>query len=582
MSFEKKPHTTIPGYDHSPKTNEWLARAIASKSDSMIFAPPSARDLESDALINMTRFGFKFPKDLEKFLLSPAGETVEAEIGAREAQNEAIKEQQKQDQIEKNTMEQRIKVHILLWLMSKQAHADDQLRELINEQNAKTMEQIKESSQQYPKSHQENKATEQALASYDSAIQEYLAEHNKLNTTEMELTEQLENLIQQRDELDAKHALYTESLENFALESEEHELLPAEELDTKILEMEEQLAQQTKKIMDTLDSEKPGSEEAARKLVHQQNTLNLKLASLYDLRSKQKGEKFFFNQSGEQVMSQKEAAFIMNFEQHSQKKIVEKDGKHYLIAKDKDFSELSEGEKGEAESDFSSLKHELMSVKKAVENTIKLEKQFHNFDARIKDTTKERETATAQKTELQNQIRLLQSVQATLMKQSAESGPDTAPKPTPTVSNKAGHTTLPPVPASFIAFSKGLFPSIFKTPGLSSQHLFDQADKKAKNSKNPKEAQEIKDYLKKVLTMLGLGKIPSMAPLPHTTMESLLKYMAQFGADPYKPGLTPMQSPMDSKSPASKPKMTTPVKQAPEPEEEPRPQFNPSPMKNRP
>ena len=65
--------------------------------------------------------------------------------------------------------------------------------------------------------------------------------------------------------------------------------------------------------------------------------------------------------------------------------------------------------------------------------------------------------------------------------------------------------------------------------------------------------------------MLKPELIPSTAPIPPAIMASLLKHMARFAANPYKPNVTPVAQPRD---------MDTPLKAI---EEEQRASVNPSP-----
>lgn len=587
MSLDKTPTENQQLFSPTPSTsaelNEWLDSAINAKTGQMRFDPPSEKDYEPNSPINISRFGFKNPGDLKIFLLSPAGESKVGEIGAKLSEDRAHEEQQRLDYQEEARMHSLIKIHLLLWLMEKEAHADSLLREHIDEFNQKAIEHSKpapQNTQAAPKS--SNKGLQEALANYEAAIKKYQQENYKLEQHEEALNQRLESLEQQQTAMTTKHDAYKDSLAAFAQESDEYESLKPKDLDALITDMEHHLDAQTEQISNLLETGDPADEEEARLLLNQQNALNLQIASLKDLRSTQQeeGAKKFFNAEGIQVPSQKDASFITNHDQ----KIVEKDGTYYLLKAGQDFDKLSDADKQEAHDGFKSAQHELMTVKKAVEHTHESEKVF--FTTQINEVHAQKEQNTTERRTLENQIKLMQSVGATLTQPNAGLEKDAQSMPTPTMSGKV--VAVPAPPKSAITFAHSIVPVFGKlfSPSMSKDKLSKQIDEHAKDHKlSPQDVKEIKEFMKKAMALLGLGKILSIAPLPQTTMESLLKNMARFGADPYKPGLTPIQSPTapsPMQTPMDSPTIKSAPKPAPEPEPEPEPRFNPSPFAKRP
>lgn len=349
------------------------------------------------------------------------------------------------------------------------------------------------------------------LADYDKAFKEYNKVYDALSQNDQQLQEELRQLIHQKEMISTKHSVYDESLANFDKLSQDYEQLNPEELSQKITDLEKDLYAQTDEVLSLLDQ---GKDEEAHALIDQQNALNLQIASLLDIKSRHDKDRekqtVFLDDEGKITSSHKDSSFVLPKQLAQTKQLVKEHGQYYLIHSDKKLSDLNSGEKAQAKADFDGMSHEIMSVKKAVQHTRKLEMEFQ--DSRIQD---------AEGRIGENQLQLVMlSNQMTLVQASRENA-ETLRLPKPT----------PPVSAFFKKNEE-----IFKTPSLSSQLLFTQVDKT-----HPKNAQEIKAFLKKSLTLLGLSQIPSIAPLPQTTMTSLLQHMARFGANPYKFSLSPKE-----------------------------------------
>lgn len=564
----------------NPEADHWLDEAI--KSQPLYFAEPSDKDLDPDSPINLSRFGLHNATQVKAFLSTSAGETLKTEIKVQAALDEAIEEQQMFELREHENLMHRLKAHLLLWFIEKKGHAASHLRELIEEQNTKAINQSKPEAKQQAKAPKESPKTEmlrQTLNDYNAAIKECEEQHKSVSAEESQLTEEFENLHKQKTLLDNKHNLFINQMAAFYEQIESYELLSDEDLDAQMNEIEAELHRQTEDILEILDSGEPGSEERARELLDQQVALNLDLAQLKDIRSQRAQQKSFYDANGVEVPSAKEATFIVG----NDKKVVNKDGQYYLLKKEDNIEEMTKEQLAQASSDFQKAEHEISTVSKAVTKTLKMEKEFHNLDQRLDDVSAKTQAKRDEKMNLENKIVLLQSVRASFVQQNPGLELDTAPKPTPTLSGKAQSVSMPtPAPQAVIKITHTLIP--FLSVRRSPNEISDEIDKN-KNLNN-KEKGQAKDYFSRLVKLLSLGKIPSMAPLPETTMQSLLQHMSRFGAVQSKPGVSTEKGPLDLQQDVKmSPPLDGPHPQigpkppAPKPEEPEMKPFNPSPFK---
>ncbi|CAM4487527.1 MAG: hypothetical protein LEGION0403_FIIPPAGN_00383 [Legionella sp.] len=580
-------HQSITDRDYplanNPEADHWLDEAI--KSQPLYFAKPSDKDLEPNSPINLSRFGLHNATQVKAFLASSAGETLKTEIKAQAALDEVIEEQQIFELREQENLNQRIKAHLLLWFIEKKGHAASHLRELIEEQNTKAINQNKPDAKgTAPK--ESSKAPPELLRntlnSYNSAIKECEEQHKLVSTEESKLTDEFENLHKQKARLDNKHELFINQMAAFHEQIENYEQLSNEELDAQMGEMEAELHSLTDVIFKTLENDEPGSEEKARELLDQQVALNLDIAQLKDIRAKRDKQKSFYDANGVNVPSAKEAAFIVS----NDKKVVNKNGQMYLVKKEAKIEDMTKEQLAQASSDFQKSEHEISTVRKAVTKTLKMEREFHNLEQRIVEVSVKTREKRDEKMNLENKIALLQSVKASFMQQNPGLEQDTAPKPSPTLSGKAQPVSMPaPAPQSVIKITHTLIPFLSLRP-RSPIEISEEVDKN--KSLNKKEKGEAKDYFSRLIKLLSLGKIPSVAPLPETTMQSLLQHMSRFGAVQAKPGVSTEKGPLDLQQdvkmsppldgPYAKvgPKPPTPKSAQEEPEMKP---FNPSPFK---
>lgn len=568
---------------NNPEADHWLDEAIMSQP--LYFAEPSDKDLDPDSPINLSRFGLHNATQVKAFLSSSAGETLKTEIKAQAALDEAIEEQHMFELREQEKQNQLIKAHLLLWLIEKKGHAASHLRELIEEQNAKAIHQSKPDEKETKTPKESPKVTpelQNTLNSYNAAIRACEDQHKLASAEESKLTDEFENLHKLKVRLESKHELFMNQMAAFDEQVENYEQLSDEELDEKMNEIEAEIHRQTEVILDILGSDEPGSEEKARELLDQQVALNFDLAQLKDIRSSREKQKTFYDANGVEVPSAKEATFIIS----NDKKVINKDGQYYLMKKEDNIEEMTKEQLAQASADFQKAEHEISTVSKAVTKNMKMEKEFHNLDQRLDNVSAKTQEKRDEKMNLENKIALLQSVKASFAQQNPGLEQDTAPKPTPTLSGKAQPTSVPtPAPQAVIKITHTLIPFLSLRP-RSPNDISEEIDKN--KSLDAKEKGQAKDYFSRLIKLLNLGKIPSIAPLPETTMQSLLQHMSRFGAVQAKPGVSTEKGPLDLQQdvkmsppvdgPHAKvgPKPPTPKPAPEEPEMKP---FNPSPFK---
>ena len=355
--------------------------------------------------------------------------------------------------------------------------------------------------------------------------------------------------------------VYSRNLVDMEQELDALDTLSEEELNLKIEELENQIHAQTSEVMTALELD---DEMGAKKLLHAQTALNFKLANLLDLRATRANQKFLFDEEGNPVPSAKQAKFVLEPNQ----KVIKQDDKFYLLKENQDINQLSMEEKLLAEQAFKKSEPSILVVKNTVTLSLKAEKEFHNFDKKREDITNAKEINSTQQRELQNSIRTMQSAreEMRLTLEKVATGElklqEVLPKNNP--------ANFPTAPISALKFldSIPLMPKNFFYTNFAKK--VDEFAQDENNKGNKIDPREIKDYFKKALRLLGLGTIPSLSPLPETTMKSLLENMPRFGANSYKPQVTPLPSPMETTSPLKAPLDSQ------------TPAFNPTPTKTTP
>lgn len=563
-----------------PITEQQLDDALAAKADVLKFTAPSPSDPIST--INLSKFGLKNAQDVKAFLLSPAGETVKHEIGTHLAEEAAIREQLQFEQLEEQIRRQHLKTLLFRWLFEKKAHAAEKLRIFIDEQNEHLLQQSKANAHETgtlsPAPVRNNQQQIVLVTSFDKDIRACQDEQRQLRAQEKSLSALLVSLMQGKKDLETKHEAYERSLKSFERSSEKHEKSSDAALSKKMEQLQKKIAQQTDKITKVLDK---GDEKTARKLLLQQNALNLQLASLYDIQSvRKKGTKGkgFYGASGEAVTSQKDATYVVN----NTEKLVIRGNKKFLIPAGKTLEELSIAEKSKAEERFKRAEPELLLVKKSVQRAMKMEQEAHN--GRISETIQKQEVNRSEQRQLENHMNLVQSARATAQK-AAEDPSGQAPSPRPSMSLPTGKGMSGTVTGPNNAIQNFYIQQepFLRLRNLTPRFIFELLKK---HVADPKEKATIMKHLRDTLQ---LDKIPSLSPLPYTTITLLLQTMERYGVVANKPNVTSIQSPLTMQQHPQRKEIPPPVQVQPkQPQtapkqkvtEEPEPErkFHPTPF----
>lgn len=132
---------------------------------------PQAKE-DKGSTINLGREGLKNASQVKKFLLSPAGKDVIAELGAQMALQRNINLQNQQDRMEHELFKRRLMAALFLWYLSKKSHAAEKVKEIIREYNEKAIKNAEKASKP---SQQSTSSTSQA----DKEIQKMLDEYEQ-------------------------------------------------------------------------------------------------------------------------------------------------------------------------------------------------------------------------------------------------------------------------------------------------------------------------------------------------------------------------------------------------------------------
>lgn len=133
---------------------------------------PQAKE-DRGSTINLGREGLKNASQVKKFLLSPAGKDVIAELGAQMALQRNINLQNQQDRMEHELFKRRLMAALFLWYLSKKSHAAEKAKEIIREYNEKAIKNAEKASKPSPQS---TSSTSQA----DKEIQKMLDEYEQV------------------------------------------------------------------------------------------------------------------------------------------------------------------------------------------------------------------------------------------------------------------------------------------------------------------------------------------------------------------------------------------------------------------
>lgn len=392
--------------------------------------PPTASNESMHSTIALSRFGLKTAEDVKKFLHSPAGEVLVGEIGQEIEREEAIEEQLRFEEREHRLLILRIKALLFLWFLEEKTDARDKINEII----LKIKELIKE--KQHQEHIQESESKSHKTMHYELAIKQYEDTLSELQDAIKEgeyLEQRMLHLEKQRAQLDDKYSIFERILDEDA-----HEDLTPPMILSKIEALTEEIEQHIDQIQALIES---NQDDKAHGLRNKHNGLNLKVAHLRDMLATHEGTKYYANAAGEHVSSPRDADFILNLEQ----KIIQHDGKYYLLNNNQDWDSVKESPEAlvEAQKHYEQSKQELMTIKKVVLHHKTLETEIHQ--EQVDATEQLLKHNLEYKAELAHKINTLHTMQINapqttpnmeLHAPSAGIGaPSITPKPSPTPQN---------------------------------------------------------------------------------------------------------------------------------------------------
>lgn len=390
----------------------------------------------------LSRFGLKTPSSVAKFLISPAGEALIHKIAQDIEFQNNIQHQIELKRREHQIMVHRIKVALFLWYLNKKAHASKKLHELIQEQAEQSLARLEKLS---APSHQIYRLQEveltELIRQYDQVLKIANDKYNSLNAHGLILENDLNLLLIIGEKLTQKYDLYEHSLleDFFLLMKHEDGALNLDEFDR----IHNELTIQMQTLQDEIDRIIESDRDPAETLL-QLNALNLKLATMHDMKAVNEGKKFYHQATidGKEthfVLNKGDELFVLNDNNELQTlnplnpqaqdlnsskilfkkndhQVVMEHGKVYLLKPGQDWETVKDNpamkEKAHtsAKESFARAKQEIMTVKHVIGYHKLAEQDIHSKRVEVTETSLR--TNHAEKELVANQIRLVQSTQA--------------------------------------------------------------------------------------------------------------------------------------------------------------------------
>lgn len=548
-----------PGTNATENTEHQKAPPALTPIEKLVKSLILGDDLkETSPTIKLGYTGLKTAKDVEAFIRSPAGKELITEIGTQLAIEQSIKDEQQFQAREHEALKHRLQAAFFLWMAGKKAYSAHKRNDLIAEQNAQHIKEAKASKSankaQADKSTFSSSDTQllKALDDYTKALAQNMNKHTELKEQEKSLEQQLEKLDVQEHMIDFKYDVYHAALNDFDNVLEKFEQSPDTvtdaEIQTHIDMIKAKMDEQLDEIDELIKDNKDGDAEILMKM---NTALNFQLASHFDMLAVRSGKKYYADEQGNLVKSFKDAHFVMDTHDdnsqgaiqelsHSHSRIYKDEyNNHYLLKPGQTWDSIKDNtaEKAQAHKDFNQRKHEFMVVKKVVTLTHGLEATAHK--ERVEDVKAQIKDNKAEQMLLLNQNTLIQSARASA--ENIQQNPHiTTPVPRPTITS--GAPTMPKPSQS--SATKSYRDKIEEVRQL---HQVTQQDLLALASQAPG-PQKIaaRNFLQSEFVNL-----PRNAPIPFTTMQSLLKNLERFGIDATKPGVTNLRSPLELQRDAS-------------------------------
>ncbi|WP_133127125.1 hypothetical protein [Legionella nagasakiensis] len=495
-----------------------------------------------------SQYGFKNPEQLVAFLKSPAGETTKEVIGAQIAETIALQQELQQQLRDEEIRRHRLMAFLLLYFLSKRDAKAQELKERIQEEIDKLLQEertIEKASTASPTP---------TAADYEARLAPYRAQlANSLKELET-LDEEMNVLEAKTEQIVSKYLNYATRVTSaeeeihtllngrdlHALKDEEKPSLHAD-IDRQIAAFTQKMetnALQIQRLVDEsmhdgfveqrhideglVEKEFLGRPllEAARAKIEESTADNLHIAALKDLKSVLNGEKVFCARDGELVSSVDKAELVLPKDmaedlRKKKEQLVEHEGKFYLIKQGQDIRDLSTDEKQTAHEACKRLRpEERVTVKHLIQHNSRLEHQENN---RHKDVVLQKQQLQVQKVmEFANAVAKIQAERANqaTLEQQAQATPGQQPQPSRGLSS----SPMSPTP-----------PRMTPLPTTSAKTAASPAHAQVTKVLQPVRhalPQEVIDVLQKVPNhkmQLQLAKLKAGEPIPDQTWQALMK-----------------------------------------------------------
>ncbi|MDP3267732.1 MAG: hypothetical protein Q8M40_01655 [Legionella sp.] len=521
---------------------------------------PERNNLDAPTTAELSRFGLKTPQDVIRFLRSPAGETVIAEMGAQLAEEKALEKRQQLMHLEHSLLIHRLLALLFLWYLNKETHASEQIRDLIQQQNQRAIENAGSQPSSRPSSNDNRVTLRETIANYERALQAVDTRRAALQQEQEELKKEESRLTEQGKSLEEKYDTFEEAINDF--EQPEEEELTEVEIDERISKLTEEMNAQVEKLFEI---EEENAETLAFKNAH--NALNLKLANYHDRKAVMNGEKIYVDEEGQMVTSFKKAAFIFNIKQKDETivrikddmfllksgqdsnlinsnpglakrqyemarqnttKVIKENDKLYLLKPGQDWNSVKESLElmHQAQKEYEHTKQDLMTVKKIIHYHKDAEHSMHD------------EKVVTVRSKVANNIEELRSLDNHRIVLESNIATANALLNSPQLSQ-----TIPKPASTSIT--------------TSNRHALNQAPVTAYYRTKLNEIKSKAEvYFKDLEPLLNalpqseehksiLRNIPRSGPIPFQTMQSILTYMERFGIDATNPAVTKIQNPSE-------------------------------------
>jgi effector protein LidA len=389
--------------------------------------------------------GLRTPQNVIDFFKSHAGKATLAMISKNLAETADAEEHLQMDLLIKQRQRQRLMSFLLLGLLHRR-EARKHLNEAIQHDIDKRHKTEKETQKQLAEASSYESSREmylqKTLDAYLDASRALECELNNKHALSITLEHDLAELEKHILLTAKKYSLYNSQLDLAYEDLAEFTLLPVisiESIQLKINSLSGDFNDEADEINKHLLA---GEDDIAREKMEMCNARNLRIGLLLDMIAVIDGRKVMYTQDGLPTQDFHKAEFIIS----NQKKLVQNNGKYYILNAGQDSENLSNEEKEAGERAYLRLRPEIIGVKQLIQHNENLEQKVHN----------EKKSVLSARSEAMQQDILLLANQLTQMQASCASTeaaltprtptpamkPMPTPTPTPTVSPQASTQCL--------------------------------------------------------------------------------------------------------------------------------------------